>query len=188
MHNFHIHCTMYNEFKANQKKICKLQISSPLKGSLTIRPFSSPRLKNMLVNCSTFAFLLNFSFMKYRKHHSFGFWGNICLTNINSRDFYIYKGISLWEYIEVSIFSYTMLFPPWYTTSFWYIIHYHVLRVPCNGNCVSQGGGTVSYKKKIKSLYNLSKKCPDGQKNLDYWYLLCKYGPDTLNFDGFFTS
>ena len=23
------------------------------------------------------------------------------------------------------------------------------------------------------------KKCPDEHKNLDYWYLLCKYGPDT---------
>ena len=34
------------------------------KGSLTIRPFSSPRLKNILVNCSAFTFLLNFSFMK----------------------------------------------------------------------------------------------------------------------------
>ena len=33
-------------------------------GSLTIRPFSSPGLKNILVNCSTFVFLLNFSFMK----------------------------------------------------------------------------------------------------------------------------
>ena len=33
-------------------------------GSLTIRPFSSSRLINILVNCSTFAFLLNVSFMK----------------------------------------------------------------------------------------------------------------------------
>ena len=40
------------------------------------------------------------------------------------------------------------------------------------------GGGTVSYKKKLKSLYILSNKCPDGHKNLDYWYLLCKYSPD----------
>ena len=55
------------------------------------------------------------------------------------------------------------------------------------GSCVSQGG-TVSYKKKIKSLYILSKKCPDGHKSLEYWYLFCKYGPDTYNFDGFFTS
>ena len=30
------------------------------KGSLTIRPFSSPLLKTTLVNCSTFAFLFNF--------------------------------------------------------------------------------------------------------------------------------
>ena len=29
--------------------------------------------------------------------------------------------------------------PPWYTTSFWYVIHCHVLHLPCNGSCVSQG-------------------------------------------------
>ena len=28
--------------------------------------------------------------------------------------------------------------------------------------------GQPSYKKKLKSLYILSKKCPDGHKNLDY--------------------
>ena len=50
--------------------------------------------------------------MKKRKHHSIRFWGAICLININSRDFYVYKGILLYEYIEVSIFSYKMLFPP----------------------------------------------------------------------------
>ena len=33
------------------------------------------------------------------------------------------------------------------------------------------GGRTVSYKKKLKSLYILSNKCPDGHKNHDYWYL-----------------
>ena len=42
------------------------------KGSLTVRTFSSQRLKSIMVNCSTFAFLLNFSFMKQRKHQSFG--------------------------------------------------------------------------------------------------------------------
>ena len=49
-------------------------------------------------------------------------------------------------------------------------------------------GGTVSYKKKLKFLYILSNKCPDGHKNLDYLYLLCKYSPDPLNFDVFVTS
>ena len=29
-------------------------------------------------------------------------------------------------------------------------------------------GGTVSYKKKLKSLYVLTKKCPDRHKNFDY--------------------
>ena len=42
--------------------------------------------------------------------------------------------------------------------------------------------------KKFKTLYSLTNKCPGGHNNLDYWYLLCKYGPDTYNFDGFFTS
>ena len=53
---------------------------------------------------------------------------------------------------------------PQYTLIFW--------RKLCNT------GGTVSYKKKMKSLYILSNKCPGGHKNLDYWYLLCKYSPD----------
>ena len=48
-------------------------------------------------------------------------------------------------------------------------------------SCVSRGGGggggAASYKKKLKSLYILSKKCLDGHKNLDYLYLLSKYGP-----------
>ena len=29
-------------------------------------------------------------------------------------------------------------------------------------------GGTLSYKKKLKSLYIHTKKCPDRHKNLDY--------------------
>ena len=39
----------------------------------------------------------------------------------------------------------------------------------------------------MKSLYILTKKCPDRHKNLDYWYLLYKYGHDTQNFNVFFT-
>ena len=67
--------------------------------------------------------------------------------------------------------------PPCYTTSFWNIIYYHNLHLSFEGSCVTRGG-TVSYKKKLKSLYILLNKCPDGHKNLDYWYLLCKYSPD----------
>ena len=37
----------------------------------------------------------------------------------------------------------------------------------------------ISFFIPISSLYILSKKCPNEHKNLDYWYLLCKYGPDT---------
>ena len=47
---------------------------------------------------------------------------------------------------------------------------------------------TSSYKKKLKSPYVLTKKCPDRHKNFDYWYLLYKYSPDTQNFGVFFTS
>ena len=79
------------------------------KGPITIRRTPLP---TFLVNFSTFAFLLNFSFMKYRKHQSFRIRGCICITNINNRDFYVHQGIYLKEYIGISIFSYTMLFPP----------------------------------------------------------------------------
>ena len=50
--------------------------------------------------------------MKYRKHQSFRDWGCICITNINNRDFYVHQGIYLKEYIGISTFSYTILFPP----------------------------------------------------------------------------
>ena len=63
-----------------------------MKGSITIRRTAIP---SMVVNFSTSAFLLNFSFMKYIKHLSFGYRGHICITNINNRDFYYYQGISL---------------------------------------------------------------------------------------------
>ena len=31
-------------------------------------------------------------------------------------------------------------------------------------SCVSRGGGAASYKKKFKTLYSLTKKCPGGHK------------------------
>ena len=65
-----------------------------------------------------------------------------------------------------------------------HFINYHNLHLSFKGNCVTRGGGAALYKKKLKSVYILSKKCPD----LQYWYLLCKYSPDTQNFDVFFTS
>ena len=66
---------------------------------------------------------------------------------------------------------------PCYTTSFWNIIYYHDLE-----SCVTRGGeGAASYKKKLKSLYILT-------KYIDNWYLLYRYSPDTQNFDVFFTS
>ena len=71
-----------------------------------------------------------------------------------------------------------MLFPPVihnfrYKASVEHGFEYHIKRKLC-----ITGGGT-SYKKKFKTLHILTNKCPGGHKNLDYWYLLCKYGPDT---------
>ena len=68
--------------------------------------------------------------------------------------------------------------PPCYTTSFWYII-YHDVHLSFEGSCVTRGE-QFRIKKKLNSLYILSNKCPDGHKNLDYWYmyLFCKYSPD----------
>ena len=74
-----------------------------------------------------------------------------------------------------------MLFPPVihnfrYKASVEHGNEYHIKRKLC----IRGGGrGTASYKKKFKTLYSLTKKCPDGHYNLDYWYLLCEYGPDT---------
>ena len=42
-------------------------------------------------------------------------------------------------------------------------------------------------RKKMKSLYIRTTKCPNRHKNLDYRYLLNKYSPKTQNFDVFFT-
>ena len=49
-------------------------------------------------------------------------------------------------------------------------------------------GGTSSFKKKLKPLYIRTTKCPYRHKNLDYWYLLNKYSPETQNYDVFCTS
>ena len=49
-------------------------------------------------------------------------------------------------------------------------------------------GETASYKKKLKYLYSVTKKCSGRHTNLDYWYLLHKYGPDNQNVDVLFTS
>ena len=103
-------------------------------GPLTIRRTLLP---SFLVNFSTFAFLFNFSFLKQTNHQSFRYRGRICIININNRDLYVHQGISLIEYIGNSFFSYTML--PRLPSSLWYIIHYHVLHLPCNGCCVSLG-------------------------------------------------
>ena len=90
----------------------KYRLSSRIdftKGPITIRRTPLP---TFLVNFSTFAFLWNFSFMKLRKHQSFRDRGCICITNVNNRDFYVHQGIYLKEYIGISTFSYTILFPP----------------------------------------------------------------------------
>ena len=87
----------------------------------------------------------------------------------------------VYQFYDMRFFVCETSFPPCYTTSFYYIIYYHNLHLSFEGSCVTRGGGggTASYKKKLNSLYILSKKCPDGHKNIDYWYLLCKYSPDS---------
>ena len=50
--------------------------------------------------------------MKKRNHQSFRYPGRICITNINNRDFYVHQGISLKEYIVISIFLYDAVPPP----------------------------------------------------------------------------
>ena len=52
------------------------------------------------------------------------------------------------------------------------------------GSCVSQGG-TASYNKKLIFLYIRTTKCGYRHKNLDFWYLLNKYCPETQNYDVF---
>ena len=42
-----------------------------------------------------------------------------------------------------------------------------IMNTISNGSCVYRGGGggeTASYKKKFKTLYSLTKKCPGGHK------------------------
>ena len=73
----------------------------------------------------------------------------------------------VYQFYDMRFFVREASFPPCYTTSFWNIIYYHNLHLSFEGSCVTRGG-TVSHKKKLKSLYNLSNKCPDGDKNLDY--------------------
>ena len=72
--------------------------------------------------------------------------------------------------------------PPWYTTAFWYVIHYHVLHLSCYGSCVSRGK-TASYKKKCKIVYSPIKKYRDIHKNLNEEDMLYISSPDTTKFD-----
>ena len=127
--------------------------------------------------------------MKWRNHQSFRYRDRICITNINIRDFYVHHDISLNEYIGISTFFLIRCCPPPP------VIHnFRYKACVEHGNewyikrklCFTGGGGAASYKKKLKFLYILSKKCPDGHNNLNYWYLLFKYGPDT--FDGLMVS
>ena len=90
-----------------------------------------------------------------------------------SRDMVEICTLCFLEYIEISTSSYTMM------SSLPLLHNFLIRRRKCNA------GGT-SYKKKLKSLYILEKKCPDRHKNLDYWYLLNKYNPNTQIFDFFF--
>ena len=52
-------------------------------------------IPSMLVNFSSFAFLLNFFIHELNKTLKFRVLGHICITSINNQDFYVYQGISL---------------------------------------------------------------------------------------------
>ena len=62
-------------------------------------------------------------------------------------------------YRDINFFLYNAA-PPCYTTSF----QKQVINYVTEGSCVARGEGTASYKKKLKSLYILTKKCPDRHK------------------------
>ena len=89
----------------------------------------------------------------------------------------------VYQFYDMQFFVRAASFPPCYTTSFWYIIYYHNLHLSFEGSCVTLGG-TVSYKKKLKSLYILSNKCPDGHKIsiIDISYANTASIPKTLMF------
>ena len=59
------------------------------KGSLTIRPFSSSRLKNILVNCSTFAFYLTFHSLSKENIKVLGF-GAIFVKQISTIEIFMF--------------------------------------------------------------------------------------------------
>ena len=78
------------------------------KGPITIRRTLLP---SFLVYFSTFAFFFNFSFMK-KRNQSYRYRGLICITNIDNQDFNVHQGISLKEYIGISIFLIRCCSPP----------------------------------------------------------------------------
>ena len=76
------------------------------------KAFFFPMAENQFGQLFNFCIFIKLFIHKVKKTSKVRFWGYICLTNINSRYFYVYYGILLYEYIEISFFSYTMLFPP----------------------------------------------------------------------------
>ena len=133
-------------------------------GLITIRRTLLP---SVFISFSTFAFLLNFSFMKWRNHQSFRYRGRICITNINYRDFYVHQGISLIEYIGISIFLYDAVPPR--NTQLPFDILFITMFYTCLVTEVVVSQGEQHRIKHNWILYILSKKCPDAHKNLDYW-------------------
>ena len=123
-----------------------LSISIKYEGPITIRRTPLP---TFLVNFSTFAFLLNFLFMRQRKHPSFRDRGCICITITNNRDFYVHQGIYLKEYIGISTFSYTILSPPPVLHNFLQKISVDCGNKLCTRrNLCNTGGGTMLHRQK----------------------------------------
>ena len=91
--------------------------------------------------CQFFNFRIFIRFFIYevKKPWTFRYRGRICITNINNRDFYAHQGISLKEYIGISIFLIRCCPPR--NTQLPFDILFITIHVPCNGSCVSQWGG-----------------------------------------------
>ena len=118
--------------------------------------------------CFNFHTLINFFIYEVKKPSKFRYRGRICINNINNRDFLCPSG-HFFESIHTRDFIFFLIWccPPPLDTQLPFDILFITMFYTCLVTEVMYhrgGGGAASYKKKLKSLYILSKKCPDGIK------------------------
>ena len=110
------------------------------------KAYTSPHLFGQFFN---FRIFIKFFIHEVKKTSKFEGSGCICITNINDRDFYVHQGIYLKEYIGISTFSYTILFP--------LVLHNFLQKISVHyGNklctrrklCNTGGGGTMLHGQK----------------------------------------